>query len=118
MLQQQRGDIEGAIGTLRSLREAGRAARFSSMTPSSTLHVHEELGAALLATGRAKEAVAVYEEALRDQPDRAAALLGLARAQAAAGDTTGVRATQARLAATWKRADAAVRSTTAIDARR
>jgi tetratricopeptide (TPR) repeat protein len=118
MLQQQRGDRESAIGTLTSLRAAGRAARFGSMTPSSTLHVPEELGAALVAAGRAKEAVAVYEEALRDQPNRAAALLGLARAQAAAGDTTAARATQARLAATWKRADTAVRSTAALDAGR
>src|SRR4029079_9192017 len=60
--------------------------------------------------GRASEAVKVYREALADRPRRAASLLGLARAQDAAGDHTDARATYAELSKRWSHADANVRA--------
>jgi tetratricopeptide (TPR) repeat protein len=45
-----------------------------------------ERGAALLADGRFQEAMALYAQVLRSQPDSLPARIGLARAQAGAGD--------------------------------
>ena len=101
-----RGDDAAYLAALQAQQPASRVPRRRSMTPQPTLVVSEELGAALLRAGRAPEAVAAYEQALEDRPNRAAALLGLARARAAAGDAAGAREAYARLAAVWARADA------------
>ena len=68
------------------------------------------VGAALVAGGRANDAIKVYGEALNDRPRRAASLLGLLRAQDAAGDKAGARATRAELKKMWSRADPEVRA--------
>ena len=101
-----RGDGAAYLAALQAQQPASRVPRRRSMTPQSTLVVGEELGAALLQAGRAREAADAYEQSLEDRPNRAAALLGLARARAAAGDTAGAREAYARLAAVWSRADA------------
>lgn len=106
LVMQARGDATGYVAALQAQLPANRVPRRRSMTPQTTLVLSEELGAALLQAGRAAEAVAAYEQALEDRPDRAAALLGLARARAAAGDEAGSREAYARLAAVWARADA------------
>jgi hypothetical protein len=80
------------------------------MTPSPTINVDEALGAALVAGGRAADAIKVYREALADRPRRAASLLGLARAQEAAGDKAGARLTYNELSKMWSRADPEVRA--------
>ena len=80
------------------------------MTPGSGINIDEELGAALIAAGRASDAVKIYREALDDRPRRAASLLGLARAQEAAGDRVGARATYAELSKVWAHADREVRA--------
>jgi tetratricopeptide (TPR) repeat protein len=106
LVLQARGDDAGYVAALQAQLAANRVPRRRSMTPQTTLVVSEELGAALLKAGRAAEAAAAYEQALEDRPNRAAALLGLARARAAAGDAAGARKAYGRLAAVWARADA------------
>ena len=98
------------IAALEKLRPATRVDRYVSMTPSPVFNLDEQLGEALVAAGRPTEAIAIYREALSDHPGRAALLLGLARAQKAAGDSAGARATYADLAKIWSKADADVRA--------
>jgi tetratricopeptide (TPR) repeat protein len=65
----------------------------------------EALGNALLAAGRAKDAVAVFEREIEQRPNRALALLGAARAAKAAGDGATARAHYATLVELWRDAD-------------
>jgi tetratricopeptide (TPR) repeat protein len=96
---------DDAIARLEKLRPMSRVDRYTSMVPRSEVNIDEALGDALLAQHRAAEAVKVFQEALADRPNRAAGLAGLARAQAAAGDTTGSAKTLALLARNLRRAD-------------
>jgi tetratricopeptide (TPR) repeat protein len=75
-----------------------------------TVPLTEVLGAALFEARRFQEAAAAYERALTQGPNRSAALLGLARAKAAAGDAAGAAAAYAKLAENWKRADPKVKA--------
>jgi len=98
------------IEALEKLRPLARVDRYSSMTPPNGPNIDEALGAALVAGGRANDAIKVYGEALNDRPRRAASLLGLLRAQDAAGDKAGARATRAELKKMWAHADPEVRA--------
>jgi tetratricopeptide (TPR) repeat protein len=98
----RRGDRDGAIALLRAV--AGEE-RVSASFPPAVDPLHELLGGLLLEAGRPAEAAAAYERALAERPNRSAALLGLARARAAAGDRAGAAEASARLAANWRRAD-------------
>ncbi|MBI3791021.1 MAG: hypothetical protein HY275_09090, partial [Gemmatimonadetes bacterium] len=73
------------------------------VTPS-----HELLGTMLLAARRADDAAAEFTKALEVQPGRSAALLGLARAEAARSHADAARRAWTQLAANWERADASV----------
>ncbi len=108
-LLEKAGDRSGMVAALETLRPNTRVDRYSSMTPSPMRNSDEALGAALIASGRVQEAVATYRDALRDRPRRGASLLGLARAQSAAGDVAGARQTYDELAKMWLRADPEVR---------
>jgi predicted Zn-dependent protease len=108
MVMQARGDRDEALAALQKLQPDTRAPRHRSMVPPSTLIMSEQLGASLLDAGRAQEAVTAYQQALEDRPNRAAALLGLARAKAAAGDRAGATEAYARLLAVWQRADSTI----------
>jgi tetratricopeptide (TPR) repeat protein len=77
---------------------------------------HELLGETLLGLHRYRDAVREFTVALRRTPRRTAALLGLARAQAGAGDVSAAARTHAILAAIWHRADPAVDSIAGIKA--
>jgi dienelactone hydrolase/tetratricopeptide (TPR) repeat protein len=74
--------------------------------PPRSLVAHERLGALLLSMGRANEAVAEYERSIKSGPGRSTALLGLARARLAAGDTAGSAVAYARLLDNWSHGDA------------
>jgi len=63
---------------------------------------HELLGEMLLAQGRPQEAIAEFEMSLSLNTGRSLALLGLARAQEAAGNLTEASESQALLATHWK----------------
>ena len=64
----------------------------------------ERAGALLLATRRPGEAEREYAQALRLTPNRSLALLGLARARLASGDSVGAAAYR-RLVTNWRGAD-------------
>jgi hypothetical protein len=66
----------------------------------------ETLGNALLAAGKSKEALAVFERNLEQRPNRALALLGSARAAKASGDAALARTRYAALLELWSDADA------------
>ena len=73
--------------------------------PPSSAPAHELLGDALLAVGRAEDAVAAYEKELELMPNRSRTLLQLARAQRKAGDAAAAARTEARLRHNWHAAD-------------
>jgi len=93
--------------------EPAHQARIFLVADARRLEVVEKsrvVGAALVAGGRANDAIKVYGEALNDRPRRAASLLGLLRAQEAAGDKAGARVTRAELTKMWAHADPEVRA--------
>ena len=103
-------DASVRIAALEKVRPIIRVDRYSSMLPSNVINFDEVLGAELVAAGRPNDAIKVYLEALNDRPRRAASLLGLARAQEAAGDKAGARSTLAELSKVWANADPEVRA--------
>jgi tetratricopeptide (TPR) repeat protein len=108
LVAKARGDTANWIGGLQAAAKADEmVAHFG---PPSVYPPHELLGDALLAVGRAKDAVAAYEKGLALMPNRSLTLLGLARAQRAAGDDAAAVRTTARLRENWRRADPAVSS--------
>ena len=66
---------------------------------------HELHGELLVEAGRPSDAIGEFEHALWRAANRARSLLGLARAQAAAGDRAAARGTYARLLQIWRVAD-------------
>jgi tetratricopeptide (TPR) repeat protein len=106
LVVQARGDTAATIAVLQSLQAEAAVARNRSMSPPQVLPVDEQLGTALLAAGRASDALLVFERALSVRPNRAAALIGLARAKHAAGDDHGAGTACRQLAEIWHRADA------------
>ena len=103
LLAKARGDTANWIGGLEAAAKADEmVAHFG---PPSVYPPHELLGDALLAVGRAKDAVAAYTKGLELMPNRSLGLLGLARAQRAAGDDAAAVRTTARLRENWRRAD-------------
>jgi tetratricopeptide (TPR) repeat protein len=80
----------------------------SPLGPPALLPSHERLGELLLRRGQSSAAASAYQKALELRPNRAAALLGLARAQRAAGDMAGSERTYKKLALQWHSADPSV----------
>lgn len=97
------GDREAAIAGLE--RAAAAEDEVPPVGPPSYLPTHELLGAALLEAGRASDAAVAYQRALERRPNRSVALLGLARALSAAGDSAGARAAYDRLLTNWAHSD-------------
>ena len=97
-----------AAGTVREM-DAAVAIEDSidslSQPPYPIIPVHELYGSLLMDMGRPAEARKHFEEALRRTPGRPKAILGIARAAEAMGDTATARAQYARLIDMWKSAD-------------
>ena len=72
------------------------------MIPKPT---HELAGEVLLAAGKAAESQVEFQRSLARTPLRPRALVGLARAAAAAGDQVTAESAVARLRAVWHAAD-------------
>jgi tetratricopeptide (TPR) repeat protein len=100
-----RGDTGRSIEMLERIAPATIS---GASTPPTLIAFNEQLGAALLEAGRARDAVAAYEAALRERPNRSAALLGLARARRAAGDVAGAADAYRTLLANYAHADAGI----------
>lgn len=103
-----RGDRDQYIAHLREAASADENVMHSG--PPSVYPAHELLGNALLEAGRPQEAIAAYHKGLELMPNRSATLLGLARAQRAAGNRDAAAKTYARLRANWHAADAGVKT--------
>jgi len=71
---------------------------------------HELSGELLVVAAKPSDARAEFEKSLRQDPGRALSLLGLARAEAAAGDVAASKETSAKLAKQWSQADSDVRN--------
>jgi predicted Zn-dependent protease len=105
LVARARGDHAGAVEQLTRLAGADAAVRVAPAGPPVSHPLAETLGAALVDARRFTDAIAVYERALVERPNRSAALLALARTKKAAGDAAGASAAYARLLANWQRAD-------------
>ena len=98
-----RGDSTAWHTTLRQAVEVENGG--DAVGPPLALVSHDLLAASLLAAGEAADAAKLYEASLERRPRRPAALLGLARARAAAGDRAGSAAAYATLREVWHAAD-------------
>lgn len=103
LLARARGEREQALALF---RDAASRESPGASGPPLLLPSHELLGQALLLAGDAAEAVRSYEKSLEQRPNRALALLGLARARAATGDRGGAVEAYRMLRETWNDADA------------
>lgn len=103
LLATSRGDTVAAFAAWQRAIAADEA--IAPIGPPSLVPTHEWLGSLQLHGGNARAAVATYKKALERRPNRAAALLGLARAQRAAGDRAGAERTYRKLARQWHGAD-------------
>src|SRR6185369_4900590 len=91
----RRGDEDAALRELRRAVVLEDALPYME-PPAWYFPVRQWLGAALLAAGRTDEAVAVYREDLRRNPDNGWSLFGLAKALRARGDTRAAATTDRR----------------------
>jgi hypothetical protein len=91
------------VSAVKLATEAASKENAASETP--LIPARELQGELLLALGRGAEARASFEAALRDNPDRARSLFGLARAAEAAGDTAAAREAYTRYLALMRHAD-------------
>ncbi len=101
--RQTRGDHAGASALLAPLADAPVR---PPVGPPLLPRVHELLAESMMAQARPRDAAALYERALRLTPNRAAALIGLARAHAAVGDRAAAASAWRRLLVNWHRSDA------------
>lgn len=99
------GGLEKAIHLLRGAAEAESRMPPPSGPPAVITPSHELLGEALLRADRPGEAAAAFALSLDRHPNRAASLLGAARAADERGDARTAAGYYATLAVQWKRAD-------------
>ena len=103
-LENARGNIDGAVTQF----EAAVALQdgLAYIEPPAWFYpVRHNLGATLLAAGRAAEAETVYQEDLRQYPNNGWSLLGLSQSLAAQGKPAEADAAQQRFAEVWQHAD-------------
>ncbi|MEW6322951.1 MAG: tetratricopeptide repeat protein [Acidobacteriota bacterium] len=87
-----KGQKDDALAFAKEAAEVEKTMNAPSGPPEPIKPAFELYGELLLEAGRAKEAMAAFDEALLRTPKRTPSLLGLARAAAAAGDTATARA--------------------------
>jgi len=94
------GDTAGAV----RLAEAA-AVQESPAVETPLIPARELQGEMLVSLGRGAEARAAFAAALRNNPNRARTLFGMAQAEAAAGDTAAARTTYAKFLALMAKGD-------------
>jgi tetratricopeptide (TPR) repeat protein len=99
-----RGHHAGAIQHLRAAAQAEDSLVYGE-PPEWTVPVRQELGAVLLAAGRAAEAESAFREDLKRFPANGWSLHGLARALRAQGREAGAARAEAELRVAWRQAD-------------
>jgi tetratricopeptide (TPR) repeat protein len=100
-----RGESAAAIALLERVVGDSRDTGTAPIGPTVVIPPSELLGTLLLDARRPREAILAYEGALATRPNRSSALLGLARATAAAGEKAGAAAVYAKVLSNWKNAD-------------
>jgi tetratricopeptide (TPR) repeat protein len=105
MLKARDGDVAGAIALLGEAAKQEDAIPSEYGPPDIVKPTHELLGEILLAANRPADAVSEFRRALELAPGRSRALLGLARAAAAAGDRAMTQRALGDLRRNWHRAD-------------
>ena len=101
------GQRDSAVALARAAARMEEAVPFEFGPPDVVKPAHELAGEMLLSMGRPADAQRESQAALARAPGRALSLRGLARAAAAAGDSTVARVAQAQLRANWHAAQGA-----------
>jgi tetratricopeptide (TPR) repeat protein len=101
----KRGEVEKAFALVRAAVERLQGMAFDFGPPPSVKPPHELLGELLLDVGKPSEAVDAFTHSLELAPLRTLSLLGLARAQNAAGDADAATKTYRQLISVWHAAD-------------
>jgi hypothetical protein len=104
------GARDSAVALARAAARVEEAVPFEYGPPDIVKPAHELAGEMLLTMGRPAEAQGEFQSALALAPGRSLSLRGLARAAAAAGDSTVARAAGEQLRRNWHAADAALLS--------
>jgi len=102
------GDEATALALIRRAAAVEDQMAYAFGPPFVDKPAHELLGDELLKAGQAAEAQKAFETALERTPRRTAALLGLARAAAASGDSPTATRSYAELAKIWHQADSSL----------
>jgi tetratricopeptide (TPR) repeat protein len=105
LVLQARQKADEALALLREAAELEEKMPPPSGPPVPMKPAHELYGEVLLAAGRAEEAARQFELSLLRTPNRAASLLGAARAAVRLGDGETARQRYATLAGIWRQAD-------------
>jgi len=100
------GKKDEAIEMLRRSADAEDALGKHPVSPGALVPIREQLGSALLESGRAKEAGKEFQAALKIYPGRFRAMYGAALAAEQAGDRQAAQQLYAKLAAQTANADA------------
>lgn len=99
------GDAKGAVTEMEAAVAIEDSIDSLSQPPYPIIPAHELYGSMLMDMGKPAEARTHFEETLRRTPGRPKAILGIAQAAEAMGDTTTARAQYTRLIEMWKNAD-------------
>ncbi len=106
LISSRTGNMEAATMQVQRAAATYDGMAFDFGPPPILKPPQELLGELLLKDGKPKRAREAFEASLKRAPNRTQSLLGLARAQDAAGDKSGAMATYQQLLAIWKNADA------------
>lgn len=109
MLALLEGDWDNAIEHVQAAAEREAVLPYEFGPPNIVKPMYELLGEVLAAADRSEEAARAFMVQLDRTPLRTASLLGLAKAQFAAGDRVAASEATDRLAAVWHNADAEVK---------
>ena len=99
------GDAAGAVREMDAAVAIEDSIDSLSQPPYPIIPAHELYGSMLMEMGRPAEARKHFEETLRRTPGRPKAIVGIAEAAEALGDTATARAQYTRLIEMWKSAD-------------
>jgi tetratricopeptide (TPR) repeat protein len=99
------GDAAGAVREMDAAVAIEDSIDSLSQPPYPIIPAHELYGSMLMEMGKPAEARRHFEETLRRTPGRPRAIVGVARAAEAMGDTAAARAWYTRLLEMWKNAD-------------
>jgi tetratricopeptide (TPR) repeat protein len=102
---QAAGDAAGAVTEMETAVAIEDSIDSLSQPPYPIIPAHELYGSMLMEMGRPAEARKHFEETLLRTPGRPKAIVGIARAAEAMGDTGTARAQYALLIEMWKHAD-------------